>query len=355
MKKRPLRIVLFIVSCSIVACQNAVPEHSESAIEKLGHYLFFEKKLSYNNTKSCANCHSPQYAFTDAYRTSIAADGQMLLHNAPSLVNLSQRSYYDWSNPAVRSLAQQIKRPLYHDTPREMGFNENTIELQSFFHHNSLYLSLFSQAFPTEKEIFTAKQIETAIIAFIQTIESRNSRFDQYYCGNHSALTKTEVAGFQLFSSNRLQCITCHPPPEFTVNNAAAKSQEVYVNTGLCSELSDSLRESDWGLFAYTHNTSDRGRFIIPSLRNICITAPYMHDGSVSSLEEVIDIYARGGRNINYGLFQGDGAKNRRKHPLIKGFSLSAEEKNNLLSFLASLTDTASFNTPRFSDPFRQK
>lgn len=354
MKWLQVILVLFILTSFFFSCKesNTAPSHKIA----LGHYLFYEKKLSFNQSKSCASCHSPEYAFTDGYRRSVSASGENLLHNAPCILNLSQNAFFDWDNPAVTSLDQQIKRPLYNSHPVEMGFTMQNHTLHSFLQNDSTYNSLFRLAYCNENNPYTASHIEECIVAYVKSLNSRNSKYDKYINGDHTALNKNELNGMQLFNSEKLRCNNCHKAPAFTITTLTQNIDSAYVNIGLYNiGNKNKYPADDNGLIKSTHKERDNGKFRIPSLRNVMTTAPYMHDGSVGTITEVIDIYARGGRSIDYGEHQGDGALNRHKHPFIHGFTISTEEKNDLISFLSALTDTSYLSNPQFTNPFHNK
>ena len=149
-----------------------------------------------------------------------------------------------------------------------------------------------------------------------------------------------------------MACKNCHQPPNFT--NADQEIQHVYFNTGLYNVKNENKYPvADNGIIQYTKNPIDNGKYKVPSLRNVALTAPYMHDGSVQTLSEVIDIYAAGGRNITNGPNLGDGRKNRLKNKLITGITLGNQEKKDLLNFLHTLTDSTIFQNPKFQNPFR--
>jgi cytochrome c peroxidase len=312
--------------------------------QELGHYLFFDTRLSLNNTKSCASCHSPQFAFTDGYRTSITALGENVLHNSPSLINAIFLKKLDWANPNANTFLQQIQRPLYNNHPIELGLHTHIKALQKQIVKDSLYKILFKRAFPNDDSFYTASQVEKAIVAYEQTLISRESQFDK------DELTPNAYNGLKLFSSPSLNCIKCHAPPYFTLAAQTASIDSVYQNIGLYKEYP----EQDNGLYAFTKNDKDKGKFKIPSLRNVMLTAPYMHDGSMATIEEVIDMYTRGGRNIDYGNHKGDGKLNVNKSPLIGGFAISAQEKKDLIAFLNALTDSSIFYKQQFLNPFHK-
>ena len=315
--------------------------------EQLGRYLFFDNRLSINNTKSCASCHNNRFAFTDGYRTSITSLGENVLHNAPSIINSRYYHFLDWAHPAATNFARQIKRPLYGHQPIELGLDLHIESLKVKFENDSLYKHLFEEVYKGTDSIFTLTHIEEAIVAYENRLVSKSSTFDE------GLKDSAAIKGYQLFCSNRLNCVTCHPPPYFTLVANSNKIDSVYANTGLYNVSNkNEYPEKDNGLFAITHNPADNGKYRIPSLRNVMITMPYMHDGSVNSIEEVIAIYERGGRNVDYGTNKGDGKQNKMKNKLITGFNLTSTERKELLSFLASLTDITIINNPIFKNPF---
>jgi cytochrome c peroxidase len=319
----------------------------------LGRYLFFDTRLSFNNTKSCASCHDPKFAFTDGYRRSITATGENVLHNAPSLINIALHRYFDWANPTVTTLAQQHKRPLFGTDPIELGTNQNMAQTIARLQTDTLYQRLFAAAFPGQPNPYTPDNMVIALTAFVHSLQSARSPFDRFSAGDSLALGTDARKGWQLFSGNRLRCTYCHGGPHFTNATLTANIDSVYHNTGLYN-IGNRYPGHDNGLRRITQKISDDGRFKTPSLRNITLTAPYMHDGSVATLSEVMDHYARRGRLVTLGPWAGDGAKNPNKSAHLRGFSLSAEEKKQLLAFLASLTDSTVLDNPAFQNPFSQ-
>jgi cytochrome c peroxidase len=336
-------VFLFVV---FISCNNQPQASSNEYQAELGKYLFYENKLSVNNTKSCASCHSPQFAFTDGYRKSITSLGENVLHNAPTLVNVQQYKFYDWANSNSTTLSKQIKRPLYGEHPLELGLNLNYPQFKSFLEKDTKYKHLFKQAFPNDTALFTLTQIETSIVAFVKTINSYNTPFDKH------TMSESAKKGFELFSSNKLKCASCHAPPHFTLAASSTNIDSVYTNIGLYNVENKNIYPSvDAGLFAITQKKEDDGKFKIPTLRNVMLTHPYMHDGSIANIDEVIDMYTRGGRNVNYGDYKGDGKLNANKSHLITGFSLTQEERRNLIDFFHALTDTSVLFDPKFSNP----
>ena len=346
-KNFTVTILLILLSLFLACNTKKQVENKQNHLEVLGHYLFFDTKVSINNTKSCASCHSPEFAFTDGYRTSATAFGENVLHNAPSLINAVYLKKYDWANPNATSFETQIKRPLYGKHPIELGLDKHISELQEIFKKDSLYATLFKNAFPDSSKLFTLTQIEIAISAYEKTLVSQASNFDK------GELNPSAYNGLKLFTSKRLNCVSCHLPPYFTLATSTENVDSVYANIGLYNVGNiNEYPQNDNGVYSITHQPKDNGKFKIPSLRNVMLTAPYMHDGSIATIEEVIDIYARGGRNIDYGNYKGDGKLNQNKSQLITGFTLTKDEKRDLVNFLTSLTDSTIFYKQLFRNPF---
>ena len=336
----PTYLLLGCLALLFYACTpNISPSQHQIT---LGHYLFFDKRLSLNRSKSCASCHSPELAFTDGYRTSITPLVEMLRHNAPSLLNIQDHTYFDWANPRVRTLTQQMRRPLYGHMPVELGLDQHIQALQAQFQQDSFYAPIFKKAFPEASQWATQTQIEAALFAYEQQLQSRRSLYDLHQ------LDSIAVRGEKLFMSSELNCSECHRPPDFTLANQTDAIDSVFQNIGIYPVNNP----NDSGIANTTHQEKDRGKYKIPSLRNVALTAPYMHDGSLQNLNQVIDLYARGGQLISQGPYAGDGATHPQKSNLIKGFSITATQRNELIHFLESLTDTSYLQNPLFTDPW---
>lgn len=338
---------------ALSSCGNPIADQEEMR-EELGHRLFFDTRLSFNNTKSCASCHDPALAFTDGYRRSITASGDMTLRNAPSLINISGYKYYDWADPGIVTLEQQHLRPLFGQDPIELGAKENEEKILLRLNNDGAYKKLFRAAFPEKTEPVTLENSIFAIAAYIRSLQSLSSPYDFYIAGDSNALNASERRGMQLFFSGRTQCASCHPPPLFTLAGLSSNIDSVYRNTGLYNIGNKGYYPvSDPGLAARTGNPDHDGKFKIPSLRNVSLTSPYMHDGSVRSLTEVLAIYKQGGRILKEGPMAGDGRKHPGKDPRISGFDLSSDEKDALVDFLYALTDTTLSSRPQFKNPFK--
>lgn len=334
--------------------QNGDPAvEKDKAMVKTGRYLFFDTRLSHNNTKSCGSCHDPKFAFTDGYRRSITANGENVKHNTPSLVNIVLQHYFDWANPNVTTLEKQQERPLFNEHPAELGAKGKEALILKRLQADSFYRHKFAAAFPGVKDPISFTNIISCIAAFVSTIRSTDAPYDKFMKGDTTALSAVAKAGMNLFFSDRLHCASCHTTPFFTSATKTTNTDSIYFNTGLYNIAgTNKYPAEDNGLAFITGKINDDGKFKTPSLRNVALTAPYMHDGSINTLEEVIDMYARGGRNISAGPFAGDGRNNSLKDSRIRGFTLSVIEKKQLIGFLFSLTDSAVLTNPAFQNPF---
>ncbi len=324
---------------------------------ELGRRLFYEKRLSANQTLSCSGCHRPELAFTDGRRVSVGSTGESLVRNAMSLTNVGFNSHLTWADPEIERLEKQMLIPLLSRDPVELGLAGRERETALLLGSDPAYRDLFQKAFPEDPETVSFDNVVRALAAFQRTLISFNSPYDRFvYFGEHEALSESQRKGMRLFFSDRLNCSRCHAGSNFSgpVRRQGEKAPRArFHNTGLY-DLDGRGRYpgEDTGLKERTGKRRDMGRFRAPTLRNIELTAPYMHDGSMESLSEVIDHYARGGRNIQSGAHQGDGSRSPRKSRLLMGFDLQPGEKDDLIEFLKSLTDRNFVTDPRFTNPF---
>jgi cytochrome c peroxidase len=324
----------------------------------LGRRLFFDKRLSGNQEQSCASCHEPALAFSDGEVVPSGSTGQKLPRNAPSLANVGYLPVLTWVNPLLRSLEEQAMVPLFADIVIELGATYHEQEILGRLATDEEYPKRFAAAFQGQAEPVTWENAIKALATFERTFISGGSPFDRYTAGDTGALSSEAKQGLELFNGERLECYHCHAGFNFTtaVRTASGESwRGSFVNTGLYNlDAHGGYPESNPGLSEITDDPADTGQFRIPSLRNVALTAPYMHDGSIADLDGVIDHYARGGRLIAEGVLAGDGAKNPNKDILIGGFELSTEERAGLLAFLNSLTDVEFLTNPAHSDPFER-
>ncbi len=323
---------------------------------ELGRRLFYEARLSVNGRGSCGSCHQQQLAFTDGRAQAIGVTGELHTRSSMSLVNVAYNNHYTWASRDVRTLEQQIRIPLFNRMPIELGLSGNEETLISDLESSISYATHFRRAFPESRDPLSVDNIIKALASFVRTIISANSAFDRLlYLDDQSAMSESAVRGMRLFYSDELKCSACHLGQNLaggqTVPEDLQNATEFH-NTGLYN-IADRNRypESDTGLRMETGQADDDGHFRAPSLRNIVVTAPYMHDGSIATLSEVIDHYAAGGRTIKNGANAGVGRENQGKSPLLTGFKLDEFQKRELLSFLESLTDPSALSEPRFSKP----
>mgnify|MGYP000285982476 CR=1 FL=1 len=285
----------------------------------LGRKLFYEPLLSSDSSVSCASCHLQERAFTDGISISVGVNNEMGLRNAPTLANIgfAPRFFHDGG---VETLELQSQQPLF--SVEEMNFS-----IAGFLErigNDDEYRRLFEEAYGREPDAFG---ISRSIASFERTMISGNSRFDAYeYHGIQSALNEFEIRGRNLFFSSNTECSSCHVPPLFT--------NYEYENVGLYVNYADS------GRARISHLEEDKGKFKVPTLRNIELTAPYMHNGSMTSLAEVIDHFNSGG------------VGHPNQSSKVKPLGLSEQEKQDLVAFLKALTDDSFINKSELADPF---
>lgn len=333
-----------------------VPEDnpmSQAKVE-LGRFLFFDTKLSGNQTQSCGSCHQQELAFTDGLARAEGSTGQEHPRSSMSVANVGYAASLTWANPAVVRLEEQALVPMFGEDPVELGMAGMEDELLRRMREDERYPEMFAKAFPDAADPISLDSITKAIAAFQRAVTSFSSRFDRWNEGDGTALTPSEQRGMALFFGGTteagvpddLECFHCHGG--FLLSQAIDHegnefNQQKFFNNGLYNLDEDgSYPEGNEGLFDITDDPADKGKFKPPSLRNIEKTAPYMHDGSIATLEEVIDHYARGGTG------------NPNQSITVNGFMISDQEKQDLLAFLRALTDNDLLTNPAFSDPFAE-
>ena len=334
-----------------------VPKTNPMTKEKveLGRHLFYDKKLSANGTQSCASCHEQALAFSENKTTSIGSTGQVHRRNAQALVNVAFNRSLTWANDEIVTLERQILLPLFGESPVEMGASGHEDEILGRF-STPRYTQMFESAFGSADIDF--ERIVQSLASFSRSLVSLQSPFDRYaYEMVDDALSSSQIRGMNLFFSEKLECHHCHGGFNFTQSTTHEKQQldlRAFHNTGLYNTSGEfSYPKQDTGLFEATSKPEDVGRFRTPTLRNVALTAPYMHDGSIKTLSEVIDFYAAGGRNNQDDETQGDGRKNPLKSQFVKGFVLDEQQKQDLIAFLHALTDKEFVTNPAHSDPFK--
>lgn len=322
---------------------------------QLGRHLFYDKRLSGNGTLACASCHVQQLAFTDGKAVATGSTGMHTLRSSQSLVNSAYHLTYTWANYSLVSLERQMLVPLAGENPVEMGLNDGNIPVMlKRFADDAEYRHLFRAAFPDSPQPVLLENIIKAVAVFERGLISSDSKYDAWV-QHRATLSADEERGRVLFFSQQAQCSQCHSGFDFTDQTVTAASGAVaalFHNTGLYNvDGKGGFPEGNRGILELSNAPKDMGAFRAPSLRNVAVTAPYMHDGSIATLPDVLKFYAGHGRNIATGVNQGDGRSNPFKDERVAHIKLDAQEQADLVAFLRTLTDTGFFTNPRFSDP----
>jgi len=280
---------------------------------ELGRRLFFDTGLSESGRIACASCHQPARAYTDGEPQPQGARGDRLPRNAPSLTNVAYAPALGWVDEGVTSLEAQMRRPLLATHPVEMGFASRASGILAGLAADDAYAAAFAAVFPGEPAPVTLDQVIRAIACFERTLISGRSAFDRYvFDDDRTAMSEAARRGMALFYSKRVGCAGCHGGVTFSGAVRAVghdTATAVYADTGTAPE--------------------DSMTFKVPGLRNVALTAPYLHDGRLATLRAVIEFYNRGGGS-------------RR----LKVLRLRESEKGDLVAFLESLTDPAFVSPP---------
>ena len=310
------KVIIILILCSsilgICSFINKVDENSTITKATLGKKLFTEKILSKDSSVSCASCHNPKLAFADTLAYSLGINGSETKRNTPSVLNMKNRPYFFWDGRAA-TLEEQSLMPIAN--PEEMGLPiEEAIQR---LNNNNTYIKLFMQVF---KQKPTIKNLAAAFAAYEQTLETVDSKYDDW-ANDKVKLTAAEERGRVLITGEKAKCFDCHFGDDFTGDE--------FKNIGLYNEnfLTDS------GRYRITKKESDMGKFKVPGLRNIAVTAPYMHNGMFATLEEVLRYY-----NNPKGFFP---HQVNIDTTFNKPLNLSAKEQSDIIAFLKTLTDKA--------------
>jgi cytochrome c peroxidase len=348
-KPRPTPTPLTGFSAPFVFGRFQVPADNPLTVEavELGRRLFYDSRLSANGKVSCSTCHIQRLAFTDGRTTSVGVSGRPLAFNSMSLVNLLWGPQHFFWNGRAATLEEQVLTPLQH--PDEMAQDLGRLVRQ--LAADASYRKLFETAYGE----ISSTAITRALASFERTLMSTNSLYDQFLRGELT-LDPQEELGRKLFmahpdvkvSLRGANCIDCHS--QFLTSGSSAR-YDGFSNNGLDDEA-----HLQPGLQALTGNAAHRGMFKVPSLRNIALTAPYMHDGRFKTLEEVLDHYDRGIKNsstLSPLIVEADnrGAAASGRISL----HLTAGENAAIIAFLHTLTDRDFLTAERFSDPFGRK
>ncbi len=306
--------VTIVVSLLMLAANFSFMEAGETIKTKahLGRKLFNEKLLSKDSSISCASCHKPEFAFADTVAFSTGIFGKLTSRNTPSVLNMKNRPYYFWDGRAG-TLEEQALLPI--ENPDEMGLpiREAVARLNDQEEYRRLFKKIFNQP-------VTAKNLGQALAAFEKTLETVDSKFDDW-SNNLAELSEEEERGRQLFIGDKAKCFDCHSMEDFT--------DDRFKNIGLYNEKDS----RDEGRFRITKKQNDLGKFKTPGLRNVAVTGPFMHDGRFKTLEQVVSYY-----NTPF-MFVDDPVNidSALRAPL----KLTQQEKKDLVAFLKTLTDKA--------------
>ena len=330
---------------------------SQAKVE-LGRYLFYEKRLSGNGKLMCASCHIQRLAFTDGRPVSRGSTGEYTARSAQALMNVAWNASYTWANPALTSLETQMSVPLFGENPVEMGVNDsNKQRVLQRLQADKRYRQLFRQAFAQDAAPISWRNIIRAIASFERSMVSGNARYDRYLQGR-ARLSAAELRGKDLFFGEKAECFHCHGGFNFSDQTVSVKTrleEMLFHNTGLYNlDGKGAFPEGNRGVYELTGLAEDMGKFRAPSLRNIAVTAPYMHDGSLKDLPSVLAFYAAGGRKLAHGKYQGDGRLNPYKSELIGNIELNRQEQQDIIAFLGTLTEQEFLHQRALADPFRR-
>ena len=308
MKKLGLLFLLIVLAATAII--SFKPNNAINSKAALGKKLFFDTILSKDYSVSCASCHNPNFGFADTTAFSKGIYGRLTKRNTPSVLNMSNRPYFFWDGRAA-SLEEQALMPIAN--PDEMGLpiKEAVVRLNTNVAYKNLFIKIFGQS-PN------AKNLGLALAAFEKTLETGQSKFDLSF-DNKATLTEQEERGRQLFVSDKAKCFDCHRGDDFT--NDDFKNIGLYNGEDLI----------DKGRFNISKDTSDIGKFKTPGLRNVAITAPYMHDGRFKTLEEVVQYYNNPTAFVSNSI--------NIDSTLTEPLNLSTQEKADMVAFLKTLTD----------------
>jgi cytochrome c peroxidase len=322
---------------------------SDEKVE-LGRHLFYDKRLSGNQTQSCATCHKQERAFADERAVGLGSTGELHTRGAMSLANVGYTSTLTWANPPMVALERQAQVPIFGDAPIELGMH-SIADLEARLRTVPEYAPMFAAAYPGNLQPITMLHVQQAIGAFQRTLISGDSPYDRYLHGDLNALGESAKRGMRFVTTNedhRFECNHCHGGFAFsdhTVYEGLADfgARPPFHQTGLYDlDGHGGYPAPNRGAYEISQRPEDMGMFKAPTLRNIALTAPYMHDGSLQTLSDVIDHYAKGGRARNFA----------RTDPLIQPFTITDQEKADIIAFLEALTDQTFLTDPRFADPW---
>jgi cytochrome c peroxidase len=298
-----------------------VPADNPMTPEKvaLGNRLFYDTLLSGNGTQACASCHKQERAFTDGRTNALGSTGSPHPRSAMSLANVAYNASFTWIDAKRTSLEDQAQGPMFNEDPVELGLAGREDETAARLAADPQYAAAFAAAFPEDVEPVTLLNVRKSIASFERTLLSGDSPYDRLvWRDDRTALSESARRGMALFFSDAQGCAKCHAGFTFS---------------GPVSYDSSPPGEATF------HDTGLGGRFRAPTLRNIAVTAPYMHDGRFATLDQVVDHYAS------------PGPATPGRSPLVHGFTVTGDERRDLLEFLKSLTDQAFLKDTRYAAP----
>ena len=279
----------------------AVPNDNPMSAAKvaLGRRLFFDPQLSVTGRYSCASCHDPDRSYADGRALASGATGEALPHSAMALINVAYNISYGWTRPELQSLEAQMLEPLLNEHPVELGLAGREAKICALLASEPTYHAAFAESFPQSETPVSFENLVKAIAAFERTLIYGNSPFDRYvFSGEHTALSAQAKNGMRIFYSPRAGCGSCHSGFNFAGNWRDERG--------------------DTGKPSFANNGASDQPMRVPTLRNIALTAPYMHDGRFATLDAVLDHYTR-----------------------QRSLDLTTDERTDLLAFLNALTDPA--------------
>ncbi len=302
--------IILIIGCAFTfpISNGDLPTNTAS----LGEELFFSKILSSDKSISCSSCHKPEFAFADTAALSHGVNGGLTSRNAPSVMNQLNRELFFWDGRA-KSLEEQALGPITNPNEMNLPIDSAVMRLKSDLYFNLAFNKFFDDG-------VTSKNIGTVFRDFEQSLETGATPFDEFMRGNKKSISQSAIRGREIFM-NKGKCFTCHFGPDFT--------SDEFKNIGLYN----AKEWNDVGRYTVTKDSLDIGKFKVPSLRNVSLTAPYMHNGKFKTLREVIDYYNKPNEKISNSINQ---------DIVISNINLTEKEKIDLENFLLTLTETNS-------------
>jgi cytochrome c peroxidase len=282
----------------------------------LGRRLFFDRLLSSDRSVSCATCHDPERAFADTRTLAVGVFGRVGKRHAPAIVNRGFGRLQFWDGRAA-TLEKQVLQPIEDRNEMDLPMEDAIKRLDADESYRTAFQAVFERP-------ISADDVARALATYVRTIRSGDAPYDRFVAGDTEALSLEQQRGLELFRT-RARCAFCHREPLFT--------DEAFWNTGVALVIEEGVTAGtykDDGRFAQSGVERDRGSFKTPTLREIARTAPYMHDGSLATLTDVVEFYDKGGR------------PNRNQFPLITPLRLTPEDKQALIRFLESLSGAVS-------------